>query len=612
MKLRNSPRRWVMPLLAMASVLLFLVVPSTNANKPPNNFRVVLDSPRGNDRKTRLMLKNSLSAKSEDIQAMIEKAKKEFQHISHKTQDIARKVEGEARELVDKFKDNLQHYTKLELGLYAALTVALTVTLKTVVFSKAATKTLNLNRISYILASPAAMIEYEPVKELTLKRRRPVILAVTPSIISSDGKTYIRTLKQTMAPKPTISIRKMSPPLEPGRPAQVVVNTVSAALYEQQDEETAALAAASHNAVISTLSPSMRRSLKARRIRGGAGNTAILHRLEIAGYFVAWYALNVIYNIVNKKVLNVLPAPLIVGTIQFGIGGLYCLLIWLLRARPVPTLTKAGKEAVAKVGLYHALGQLASMISLGAGPVSFTHIVKAMEPFFSALVSGVYFQKWMPIQVYATLIPVVGGVGYACLKELNFSWLAFGAAMASNLFFALRAVMSKIALQSGAAAGTNLSPPNMFGLVTWAAFFISVPFALIGEGQGFIGLWNAALEQVESTSHFLRAIIVSGLFHYLNNEVMYLALGSVHPVTLAVGNTMKRVFILVASVMVFRNPITVQAGIGSAVGISGVLLYSLTKQYYENIENSTAKNLPSKSKISVKKITRKNKAKVAH
>jgi len=72
----------------------------------------------------------------------------------------------------------------------------------------------------------------------------------------------------------------------------------------------------------------------------------------------------------------------------------------------------------------------------------------------------------------------------------------------------------------------------------------------------------------------------------LNNEVMYLALGKVHPVTLAVGNTMKRVFILVASVMVFRNPISVQAGIGSGVGIAGVLLYSLTKQYYENLEAS--------------------------
>jgi solute carrier family 35, member E1 len=308
----------------------------------------------------------------------------------------------------------------------------------------------------------------------------------------------------------------------------------------------------------------------------------------------------------------VLPAPLIVGTVQFGIGSLYCLLVWWLRLRPLPSLTKEGKVAVAKVGIYHALGQLASMVSLGAGPVSFTHIVKAMEPFFSAIVSGVYFQKWMPMQVYATLIPVVGGVGYACLKELNFSWLAFAAAMSSNLLFALRAVMSKIALQSGKATGTHLTPPNMFGLVTWAAFLISIPFALIGEGRGFSALWQSALEQVENTAHFLRAIVLSGFFHYLNNEVMYMALGSVHPVTLAVGNSMKRVVILVASVMVFRNPISLQAGIGSAIGISGVLLYSLIKQYYEAKESSTANRMASEAKVTVAKVTRKSKSKVAH
>lgn len=299
--------------------------------------------------------------------------------------------------------------------------------------------------------------------------------------------------------------------------------------------------------------------------------------------------------------LNVLPAPLIVGSIQFGTGALYCALVWLLRLRPYPRLTPAGKSAVAKVGAYHALGQLASMISLGAGPVSFTHIVKAMEPFFSALVSGLYFGKWMQPQVYATLIPVVCGVGYACMNELNFSWLAFAAAMASNVLFALRAVMSKLALQSGKAAGTNLTPPNMFGLVTVAAFVISLPIALIWEGRGFADLWTAALDQVENTSHFVRAIVLSGFFHYLNNEVMYLALGKVHPVTLAVGNVVKRVVILVSSIMVFRNPISFQAAIGSGVGISGVLLYSLTKQYYETLEAAAPKSAKKKRKVPGKK-----------
>lgn len=285
----------------------------------------------------------------------------------------------------------------------------------------------------------------------------------------------------------------------------------------------------------------------------------------------------------NKKVLNVWPAPMTVGSIQLLVGCLYAWLVWTLGLRARPVLKDL--RPIRNVGLWHALGQLCTMISLGAGPVSFTHIVKAMEPFFSAVVSALLSGKWMKAPVYATLVPVVGGVAYACLKEPSFSWLAFVTAMGSNLAFALRAVLSKVAMTNKASIGTNLTPPNVFALVTFEAFLISIPLAFLGEGSSVLGTLSKAME-TQKPKDLVQAVALSGLFHYLNNEVMYLALGSVHPVTLAVGNTMKRVFIMVASVLVFRNQITLQAGIGSAIGIGGVLLYSLTKQHYERLDNS--------------------------
>ena len=174
------------------------------------------------------------------------------------------------------------------------------------------------------------------------------------------------------------------------------------------------------------------------------------------------------------------------------------------------------------------------------------------------------------------------------MKERSFSWLAFYAAMGSNLAFALRAVMSKAAM-IGTSIGTNLTSANLFGLVTIYASIISIPFVFMGDGRQFTQLWKSAIESGEGSTNpkdLVQAVIISGLFHYLNNEVMYLALSNVHPVTLAVGNTMKRVFIMVASIIVFRNPVSLQAGIGSAIGISGVLLYSLTKQHFEKLEAS--------------------------
>jgi len=325
-------------------------------------------------------------------------------------------------------------------------------------------------------------------------------------------------------------------------------------------------------------------------IRGGDDDASLsmLARFKIGGYFALWYILNVVYNILNKKYLNVISAPLTVGSLQFLVGSLYCIILWTTKLRAPPILTASGKTAVNKVGFYHMAGQELSMMSLNAGAVSFTHIVKALEPFFSAMVSGVIFGKWMNPVVYATLIPVVGGVAYACLKERAFSWLAFYTAMGSNLAFALRAVVSKSALDaSGGELGENLTSVNLFGIVTCYAFIQSIPLFLMGEGLSFIQLWKDALPN-SSTYELVKGLVISGLFHYLNNEVMYLALSNVHPVTLAVGNTMKRVFIVVASVVVFRTPITVQAAIGSAVGLGGVLLYSLTKQYYEELEKNQA------------------------
>lgn len=325
------------------------------------------------------------------------------------------------------------------------------------------------------------------------------------------------------------------------------------------------------------------------KTRGGDGDVSVAERLKILSYFALWYILNIVYNILNKKFLNVIPAPLTVGSLQFLVGALYSVTLWVTKLRAAPVLTSAGKSAVNKVGFYHMAGQELSMMSLNAGAVSFTHIVKALEPFFSAMVSGIMFGKWMHPNVYATLIPVVGGVAYACLKERAFSWLAFYTAMGSNLAFALRAVVSKSALDaSGGELGENLTSVNLFGAVTCYAFVQSIPLFLLGEGGSFIDLWKKALAASSTKSDLVKGLVVSGLFHYLNNEVMYLALSNVHPVTLAVGNTMKRVFIVVASVLVFRNPITVQAAIGSAIGISGVLVYSLTKQHYEELEKKKA------------------------
>jgi hypothetical protein len=146
-------------------------------------------------------------------------------------------------------------------------------------------KTVDMGLISYILNSPAAKAEYskfEPVKEL---KRRNLKLKISPTISSSDVKTYRR-----IVPKVARKAPREVPAPPPARPAQVVVDTVTA-FYEDYEAHPA-----SHNAVIKTLSPEMRERLHARRIRGGAVAVGLAARLKIGVYFFTWYALNVVYN----------------------------------------------------------------------------------------------------------------------------------------------------------------------------------------------------------------------------------------------------------------------------------------------------------------------------
>ena len=63
-------------------------------------------------------------------------------------------------------------------------------------------------------------------------------------------------------------------------------------------------------------------------------------------------------------------------------------------------------------------------------------------------------------------------------------------------------------------------------------------------------------------------------------QIILYTLTQVNPVTHAVGNTIKRVVIIVASVIAFKTPISTLGVIGSTIAIIGTLLYSLAKSKF--------------------------------
>lgn len=59
-------------------------------------------------------------------------------------------------------------------------------------------------------------------------------------------------------------------------------------------------------------------------------------RLKISIYFATWWALNVIFNIYNKKVLNAFPYPWLTSTLSLACGSAMMLVSWATRLVKLP------------------------------------------------------------------------------------------------------------------------------------------------------------------------------------------------------------------------------------------------------------------------------------
>ncbi len=302
-------------------------------------------------------------------------------------------------------------------------------------------------------------------------------------------------------------------------------------------------------------------------------------KLKIGALFGLWYVLNIGYNIYNKKVLNLVPKlTYTVAFLQLLIGWFYLLPVWSLGIRAAPELTSEELNNQIPIAVLHSLTHLGAVVSLGAGAVSFTHIVKAAEPAVSAFLSAVFLKSYLPIPVYLSLIPVMGGVALASATELSFSWLSFIAAMVSNVASASRGIVGKKTL--GKPQGKNMNAANVYAIMTMLSTIMCLPVCLAIEWKHIIPTLKS-ISAAGKLKTLITQTLLSGFFYYLYNEVAFLALDNVAPVTHAIGNTIKRVVIIVASVLAFGTTMTTQGALGSGIAIGGVLLYSLAKNHFK-------------------------------
>ena len=294
------------------------------------------------------------------------------------------------------------------------------------------------------------------------------------------------------------------------------------------------------------------------------------------GFVLAWYGFNVFFNLLNKSIYKYLPLPWFVSAIHVIVGTMYCAVSYAVGAKKASFDRPVNQEELkflAPGAIMHAVGHCLTNVSFFMVAISFTHTVKTLEPVFSVVMSNLVLGQATSVPVMLSLIPIMGGVALASAAEVSFNWMGFGTAMGSNFLFALRAVFSKKAM----ANITNLSSTGVYAYTTLISAFVCTALMFVFEPIGLIQASLAAAIAAQGQQKVIIDLLGVGVLYHLYNQVAFNTLERVAPVSHGVANVVKRVFIIVTSVLFFGNQVTPKTAIGTFVALAGVYLYTNLK-----------------------------------
>jgi solute carrier family 35 protein E1 len=207
---------------------------------------------------------------------------------------------------------------------------------------------------------------------------------------------------------------------------------------------------------------------------------------------------------------------------------------------------------------------------MSAGAVSFGQIVKAAEPAFAAVIGLSLYGKRISKAKWLSLIPVIGGVALASLKELDFAVSALIAASMSNIFAAFRSNENAELMATPGLKDRIGTVGNQYAITTILSFLITLPVCWL-KGESYRAFF--ALAGSNPVVRF--NVIASGLYFYLYNELSTMTIAKTSAVTQSVLNTAKRVIVIVGVAIVMGESLNPMKLAGCAIGIGGVFLYSI-------------------------------------
>ncbi|CAL9094805.1 unnamed protein product [Musa acuminata var. zebrina] len=285
-----------------------------------------------------------------------------------------------------------------------------------------------------------------------------------------------------------------------------------------------------------------------------------------------WWAFNVTVIIMNKWIFQNLDFkfPLTVSCIHFicSAVGAY-IVIKLLKLKPLIEVDPEDRwRRIFPMSFVFCINIVLGNVSLRYIPVSFMQTIKSFTPATTVILQWLVWRKVFEWRIWASLVPIVGGILLTSLSELSFDISGFCAAL-----FGCLATSTKTILAESLLHGYKFDSINtVYYMAPFATMILSVP-AILLEGAGVFN-WFYTHESVSSAMFI---IFGSGVSAFCLNFSIFHVIHSTTAVTFNVAGNLKVAVAVLVSWLIFRNPISVMNAFGCAVTLLGCTFYGYVR-----------------------------------
>ena len=344
---------------------------------------------------------------------------------------------------------------------------------------------------------------------------------------------------------------------------------------------------------------------------------------SLGGLVASWYAASVLAIATCKHVLLVAHCPASLCAVQLACAaaGVRLTSRWQLSSKrhsafagSIAPLAKPEFNTVFAIAASYSLGFLLTNAAIAFAAPSFVETIKSGEPLSTVALAAVFIgerERWLTL---ACLMPIVLGV---CMASGfggsdHFSPLGCVLALASNVSFSSRAVLSKALRRAHPEAAASRSDAVLFYHVSRLGLYVAVPAALLldakwliaallssggdvvsgseggptgsmgsssnGSSSGGGSSGGGSIDGGGDTRRLLVLLLCNGAMHATYNGVSFSVLHRVSVATHSVLNIVRRVALIGVTAILFGTPISAFNAAGVALCVLGCVGFAQSKQ----------------------------------